>query len=99
MSPRWRKVVRDLSLHWFRTVLVVLSIVIGIFAVGVMLGGREILLREFDADHAASIPANVTYRTDDFGDDLVARAGDEPRVSAVQARRSATFRYRRDGAD
>lgn len=99
MSPRWRKVVRDLSLHWFRTVLVVLSIVIGIFAVGVMLGGREILLREFDADHAASIPANVTYRTDDFGDDLVARAGDEPWVSAAQARRSATFRYRRDGAD
>lgn len=99
MSPRWRKVVRDLSSHWFRTMLVVLSIVIGVFAVGVMLGGREILLREFDADHASSIPANVTFRADDFGDDLVERAGNEPGVSAVQARRSTTFRYRWDGAD
>lgn len=99
MRPRWRKVVRDLSSHWFRTVLVVLSIVIGIFAVGVMLGGREILLREFDADHAASIPANVTYRTDDFGEDLAARASEEPGVSAAQARRSATFRYRWDDVE
>ncbi|MHB8050525.1 MAG: ABC transporter permease [Coriobacteriia bacterium] len=99
MSPRWRKVVRDLSSHWFRTMLVVLSIVIGVFAVGVMLGGREILLREFDADHASSLPANVTYRTDDFGDELVQRAAGEPGVSAAQARRSATFRYRWDGAE
>ena len=99
MSPRWRKVVRDLSSHWFRTVLVVLSIVIGVFAVGVMLGGREILLREFDADHESSVPANVTYRTDDFGDELVRRAAAEPGVSAAQARRSSTFRYRWDGSD
>jgi len=97
-SPRWRKVFRDLSSHWFRTALVVLSIAIGIFAVGVMLGGREILLREFDADHTSSVPANVTYRAQDFGDDLVIKAGLQPAVAAAQARRSVTLRYTRAGS-
>lgn len=98
MTPRWRKVFRDLSSHWFRTALVVVSIAIGIFAVGVMLGGREILLREFDADHTSSVPANVTYKAQDFGDDLVTRAGQQPGVSAAQARRSVTLRYTRAGS-
>jgi putative ABC transport system permease protein len=99
VSPRWRKVLRDLSSHWFRTALVVVSIAIGIFAVGVMLGGREILLREFDADFAASEPANATYRSQDFGEELVSRAEDQPEVSAVQARRSVMLRYTRSGSD
>jgi putative ABC transport system permease protein len=99
VSPRWRKVLRDLSSHWFRTALVVVSIAIGIFAVGVMLGWREILLREFDADFAASEPANATYRSQDFGEELVSRAEDQPEVSAVQARRSVMLRYTRSGSD
>jgi signal transduction histidine kinase len=36
MSPRWRKIMRDLTSHWFRTALVVLSIAIGIFALVVL---------------------------------------------------------------
>ncbi|MHB8740880.1 MAG: ABC transporter permease [Coriobacteriia bacterium] len=99
VAPRYRKVFRDLTSHWFRTLLVVLSIAIGIFAVGVMLGGREILLREFDADHASSVPANVTYRTMDFSADLVQRAADEPGVEAAQARRSASLRYVLEGTE
>lgn len=98
MSPRWRKVFRDLSSHWFRTGLVVLSIAIGVFAVGTVLGTRQVLLREFDADYAASVPANVTYRAGDFGDELVRKAAAQPGVLAAQARRTATFRYRWAGA-
>jgi putative ABC transport system permease protein len=99
MSPRWRKVIRDLSSHRFRTALVVVSIAIGIFAVGVVLGTREVLVREFDVDYAASNPANVTYRTEDFDDELVELAADEPGVGGVQARRSTTLRYTWAGAE
>src|SRR5512133_247236 len=99
MSPRWRKIVRDLSSHRFRTMLVVLSISIGMFAVGVVLGTREVLIREFEVDHAASVPRNVSYRTDDFGDDVVRRAEAEPGVLAAQARRSLALRYRWAGSD
>ena len=98
MRPRWRKVFRDLSSHWFRTMLVVISIAIGIFAVGVMLGGREVLMREFEADFEASVPADVTYRTMDFGTDTVTRAESEPDVEEVQARRSVNFRYTWEGS-
>lgn len=99
VAPRYRKALRDLTSHWFRTLLVVLSIAIGIFAVGVMLGGREILLREFDADRASSVPADVTFRTAGFGDELVASAAEQPGVEEVQARRSVWLRYRWAGAE
>jgi putative ABC transport system permease protein len=99
MTPRWRKVVRDLSSHWFRTMLVVLSIAIGIFAVGVMLGGREILLREFARDYKDSVPANITYHAQDFGDEVVRRAESEPGVKAAQGRRSVDMRFTWRGSD
>lgn len=99
VAPRYRKIFRDLVSHWFRTFLVVISIAIGIIAVGVMLGGREILMREFKADHASSTPANVTYRTADFGDDVAAAAAVQPGVADAQARRSVTLRYRENGSD
>jgi len=98
MRPRWRKVFRDLASHRFRTMLVVLSIAIGIFAVGVVLGTREVLVREFDVDYAASTPANVSYFAEDFGDDLVSRAARSSGVADVQARRSVTLRYRWAGS-
>ncbi len=90
---------RDLTSHWFRTALVVLSIAIGIFAVGVVLGGREILLREFEKDYATSVPMNVSYRVQDFGDDVVRAAAREDGVGAVQARRAMTLRYTWAGSD
>lgn len=99
LAPRYRKILRDLASHWFRTFLVVVSIAIGIIAVGVMLGGREILLREFDIDHGSSVPATITYHTGDFGDDVVTEAQAVPGVADVQARRSISLRYRWGGTE
>lgn len=99
MTPRWRKVVRDLTSHRFRTLLVVLSIAIGIFAVGVVLGTRSILLREFDVDFASSEPPNVVYRTLDFGEELVQRAEQQPGVEAVQPRRTVSLPYEWEGSE
>jgi putative ABC transport system permease protein len=99
MAPRWRKVIRDLSSHRFRTLLVVVSIAIGMFAVGVVLGTRQVLIREFEVDHAASVPRNVSYRTSDFGDDVVRRAERAEGVAAAQAQRSVTLRYRRGAGE
>ena len=49
-APRWVKVARDLTSHKVRTALVVLSIAVGVFAVAVVMGGRGVLFRGFDAD-------------------------------------------------
>lgn len=99
MKPRWRKVARDLSSHRLRTTLVVLSIAIGIFAVGVVLGTRQVLLREFAADFRASVPADATFRALDFDEDLVREVAAASTVERVQPRRSVTVPYELEGHD
>jgi putative ABC transport system permease protein len=55
VNPRWRTLAQGLATgHRFRTLLVVLSIAVGIFAITVVMGGRGILLREFEAVYADS---------------------------------------------
>ena len=61
VGVRFRKIFRDLTSNRSRTALVVLSIAVGIFATGAILGARQILLREFDADFASSNKASITF--------------------------------------
>lgn len=51
MSPRWRKVWRDLWGNKARTLLVVMSIAVGVFAVGMMAGAREIAISDLDEQY------------------------------------------------
>ncbi len=93
LAPRWRKVVRDLSSHRFRTLLVVLSIAVGVFAITVVMGGRGILLREFEAVYAASAPATVSF-TVDAADAHVVRAVERfEGVRFAEGRRTLAVRY------
>ena len=66
-SPRWRKVLADLRHSPSRSVLVILSIAIGVFAVGTMLTTRVVLqagLEEtLDAANASSaVTENASAR-------------------------------------
>jgi putative ABC transport system permease protein len=45
IRPRWRKVIRDLWSNKSRTVLVMMAIAVGIFAVGVVSGSQETITR------------------------------------------------------
>jgi len=45
MRPRWKKVLADLWDNKLRTVLVVLSIAVGVFAVGMIAGAYVIISR------------------------------------------------------
>ncbi len=96
---RWRKVLGDLLSHRFRTMLVVLSIATGIFAVGVVMGGRAILLREFDSEFSASIPLNADFYTMPFNDSIVRRAREYPGVAEAMGRHGVTLRYRWAGSE
>ena len=46
IKPRWRKVWRDLWLNKNRTIVVVLSIAVGVFAVGTIASSQIILSRD-----------------------------------------------------
>ena len=63
LPPRWHKVIRDLTTHKLRTLLVVLSIAVGIFAIGVVMGGRGVLTREFDTDYLSSAAPSAEFIT------------------------------------
>ena len=51
LSPRWCKVLRDLWINKKRTVLVVLSIAVGVFSVGVVTHMRMIVSRDLAASY------------------------------------------------
>ena len=93
--PRWAKVLRDLTQHPGRSALVVLSIAVGIFAVAVVLGGRAVLVREFEKSFAVSNPMNATLTTAPFDDHVLKRVQSWPGVRAADGRQVATMRYRR----
>ncbi|MCB0088039.1 MAG: hypothetical protein KDE54_09015, partial [Caldilineaceae bacterium] len=59
LRPRWRKIWRELWLYRARTLLVILSIAVGVFAVGMIAGAWEILQREMSAAYAAVHPASA----------------------------------------
>ncbi len=73
LSPRWRKVLADLGSHKVRTLLVTLSIFIGIFTIGMVVGAQAILDRELrtgylniDPAHAIITTGGVTGYNEDF---------------------------------
>ena len=71
LAPRWRKVLRDLWSQKAHTVLVVLSIAAGVFAVGMIAGTRVILSREIATSWLAVRPASATLYAATFDEDLL----------------------------
>jgi putative ABC transport system permease protein len=92
LSPRWRKVWRDLWSNRTRTVLVALSIAIGTFAIGLVAGSRVILSHDLSGSYAAVTPASATLVVDPFDDDLLQTVRRIPEVSLAEGRRRLTAR-------
>jgi len=71
VRPRWSKVLADLWDNKTRSLLVVLSIAVGVFAIGTIANAFVILSEDIDASYAAVNPANITIITEPFDDALV----------------------------
>ncbi len=93
-SVRWRKVVRDLGSHKMRTVLVVLSIAVGVFAIGTIAGADAMLQRNLTVAYANSRPASATLFTAGFDESLVDAIRDMRGIADAEGRRSGTVRLR-----
>jgi putative ABC transport system permease protein len=97
-SPRWRKVLRDLWGNKRRTVLVVLSIAVGVFAVGAVAHMQAIVQRDMVGSYEAAVPASATIYTEDpFDEDLVEVIRDMPEVAEAEGRRSVVVRFQSEG--
>ena len=71
MRPRWKKVLVDLWGNKTRTLLVVVSIAVGVFAIGVITGTYVMLKEDLNRSYAAANPANVTLMTTLLNDDVI----------------------------
>ena len=71
MKPRWRKVIADIGDSKMRTILVVASIAVGVFAVGAIASAYIIMAADINTSYAAINPANIEIVTDFFDDDLI----------------------------
>lgn len=83
-SVRARKVLRDLWSHPGRTVLVVVSIAVGVFALSVTLRTRALLARTVLDGYATINPADITFATTPFSDTLVEAVRGVPGVRLAQ---------------
>lgn len=66
-APRWKKVIGDLWSNKARTMLVVMSIFIGVFAVGMIIGSQTVLARELQQEYLNAKPAHVKVTTGGVG--------------------------------
>ncbi|UCC62006.1 MAG: ABC transporter permease, partial [Anaerolineae bacterium] len=100
VRPRWRKVLHDLwstkaaNATKARTLLVIASIAVGVFAIGVITGAYVLLTEDLSASYAAVNPANIDLITDPFDPAFVDAIRRMDGVADAEGRRSTTVRVR-----
>ncbi len=97
IRPRWRKVISDLWDNKTRTLLVVISIAIGVFAIGMISGAYVIIQSDMSLSYASANPANIQLRTSAFDKTFVDMIRKEPGVMSAEGRRVFTVRARLPG--
>src|SRR5215207_3688008 len=95
LKPRWSKVFTDLWEDKTRTGLVVASIAVGVFAIGMVINAYVILGQDINHSYEAVNPPNIEVQTDPFDKDLVHVIEKIPGVDKVEGRRTAQVRARR----
>ncbi|PKN93657.1 MAG: hypothetical protein CVU44_09935 [Chloroflexi bacterium HGW-Chloroflexi-6] len=87
LPSAWRKALRDLWLNKVRAFLVILSIAIGVFGLGLVTNAYAILVREMDANYLRTNPAAATLYTSTLDPAFLQAVQNLPQVEQVEARR------------
>jgi putative ABC transport system permease protein len=95
LRPRWRKIASDLWADKSRTGLVVASIAVGVFAIGMIITAYVILDSDINRSYAAIHPPNIVVYTDPFDQDFARSAARVPGVQSAEGRRFVDVRARR----
>jgi putative ABC transport system permease protein len=99
MRPRWRKVIHDLFDNKARTLLVVFSIAVGVFSIGVIAGAYQIISNDMSVSYAANHPGNIEIRMVDFNQDVLTTIRNAKGIADAEGRRAANFRVRTADSD
>lgn len=99
IRPRWRKVISDLWDNKLRTLLVVASIAVGVFSIGMIAGAYEIISHDMGASYASANPANINLLVDPFSQDLLDSIQNLPGVQEAEGRSIMPIRARIPGGE
>jgi putative ABC transport system permease protein len=92
---RWLKVLNDLLTNKTRTLLIVLSIAVGLFAVGTIISSRAILSTELTKSYSRINPSSGTVRTAELFDErFIESVRGMKGVAEVDARRTLSGRIK-----
>lgn len=92
LAPRWIKVIRDIWSHKTRTLLVVLSIAAGVFAIGTINTTQIILAHDLSAVYSTTNPPSAIVSVSPFDEELLDTIRAMPEVKDADARRGLTVR-------
>lgn len=90
MRPRWKKVIADFWENKARSLLIIASISIGIFAVGVVGVGFQVIPDSMIATYLSTNPANIQIQTEAFDEELIKTIKKIPQVMDAEGRMSIT---------
>ena len=99
LKPRWSKVLSDLWDSKMRTLLVVASIAVGVFSIGMIVSAYAILAEDIDRSFASSSPVNIEIWTDPFYESFVRIIERIPGVTAAEGRQITGIRTSIDGSE
>lgn len=94
MKPRWRKVFADLWNNKMRSALVIASIAVGLFALGIITSLYTIIRDDMSVGYSAKSPANIQIFVAAADDNMVDLVRDLPGVKEAEGRRVMTLRYK-----
>lgn len=98
LPPRWEKVLADLWENRARTLLVVASIYVGVFAVGMIAVSYIILPRGMEHTYTSAVPANIELATSAFDEELLDSVRRLPDIAEAEGRRVVPVQARVSGS-
>lgn len=87
LPTRWIKVFKDIWSNKSRTALVILSIAVGVAAVGMTINGGRIVERDMNVPYRATNPSSTTLTITPFDDALTRAVEDTREIDQAEARR------------
>src|SRR5690349_14678621 len=90
MNSRWKKVWADFWGNRSRTFLIIITIAVGVLAVGFNQNLGLYMAESMDGDYLSASPSEATVYAGPLDDDMVKIAREVPGVDAVEGRRSTS---------
>ena len=100
LSIRWRKVIRDLGTNKTRTILVLLSIAVGVSAIGMVMGSQIVVEENLPEQYLSVNPAGGTiFALTTFDDAMIENIQAMDDVGEAEGRRFVNVRFQTEAGE